>query len=134
MKRIVRLFAVEFFGLWVANKIATGLVFQDQLLGMAVTAGALAVATTLIKPVVNLLLLPLTLATLGLLKFLGHTITLYIVDLALDQFKVTGFHFAGLSSPYLDLPPVSYDSQVMAYIAFSIVISVVTGLVHWLMK
>lgn len=134
MKRIARLFVVEFFGLWVANEIATGLVFQNEIEGMVITAAALAVATTLIKPVVNLLLLPLTLATLGLLKFLGHTITLYIVDLALDQFSVTGFHFAGMNSPYLDLPAISYSSPVMAYIAFSIVISVVTGLVHWLMK
>jgi len=134
MKRIARLFVVEFFGLWVANELAQGMVFQNAIEGMVVTAAALAIATTLIKPVVNILLLPLTLATLGLLRFLGHTVTLYIVDLALDQFSVTGFYFPGMISPYLDLPAISYTSPVMAYVAFSIVISLVTGLVHWLMK
>ena len=122
MKRVAKLFTVEFFGLWVANEIASGMVFQNELQGMVITAVALAVASVLVKPVINILLLPITLATLGLLKFLGHTITLYIVDLALDQFAITGFQFSGATTPWFSLPAVSYGSALMGYIFFSIII------------
>lgn len=134
MKRIARAFTVEFFGLYVASRVASGLVFQNELEGMVITAMGLAVASMLVRPVINFLILPLTLATMGLLKFLGHAIMLYLVDLALVQFAVEQFDFPGLVSPYLDLPPVHYPAGPFAYVAFSLVISVVTGLVHWLMK
>jgi len=134
MKIIVRIFVVEFFGLYLANSVAKGLVFQNELQGFIITAGALAVATRLIRPIINILLLPLTLATLGLLKFLSHTVTLYLVDVALNQFSVEYFDFPGLKSQYLDLPAVHFNHGVMAYLAFSILISFVTGFVNWLMK
>lgn len=134
MKKILRIYAIELFGLYAVDQIASGLVFQSRFEGMLVTALALAAATLFIKPIIGILLLPLTLATIGLLKFLNHTITLYIVDVALEEFSIGGFHFAGLTSDYLDLPAISYNKGVMAYIAFSILISLVTGIVGWITK
>lgn len=134
MKAIPRLFVVEFIGLYFANEIAQGLVFQDGLFSMILTSLALAVAMRLIKPIINVLLLPLTLATLGLFKFLTHAVTLYVVDLALNQFTVTNFNYPGLVSTYLDLPTIQFGEGFMAYIAFSLLISVITSLIHWIVK
>jgi uncharacterized membrane protein YvlD (DUF360 family) len=134
MKAIPRLFVVEFIGLYFAAELASGMVFQDGIWSLVITSLALAVAMRLLKPIVGVLLLPLTLATLGLLKFLGHAITLYVVDLALDQFSVGAFNFPGLVSTYLDLPAVQFDAGVMSYIAFSILILVITSIIHWIVK
>jgi uncharacterized membrane protein YvlD (DUF360 family) len=134
MKTLLRIYMVELFGLYVANSIASGLEFQNQLPGFLVTAGALAVASIVVRPIINILILPITLATMGLLKFLGHAIMLYVVDLALNQFSVAYFNFPGLHSVYLDLPSIQFGHGVMAYIAFSFVISFVTGSVNWLIK
>lgn len=134
MKAIPRLFVVEFIGLYFAAELASGLVFQDGIWSLVITSLALAVAMRLLKPIVGVLLLPLTLATLGLLKFLGHAITLYVVDLALEQFSVNSFNFPGLVSTYLDLPAVQFDAGVMSYIAFSLLILVITSIIHWIVK
>ena len=134
MKAIPRLFVVEFIGLYFAAELASGLVFQDGIWSLVITSLALAIAMRLLKPIVGILLLPLTLATLGLLKFLGHAITLYVVDLALDQFSVNSFNFPGLVSTYLDLPAIQFDAGVMSYIAFSILILVITSIIHWIVK
>lgn len=134
MKKLLRIYAIELWALYVADQVAGGLVFQERLTGMIVTAGAMALASLVVRPIINILILPLSLATLGLLKFLSHAVMLYLVDFALVQFKVEGFYFAGLKSPYLDLPAVNYDNGVMAYIAFSLIIATVAGLVHWLTK
>ncbi len=134
MRKFLRIFAIEILALYFVNEIATGLVFQRQLEGFIITAIALVLATKLIRPIINILLLPLNLATLGLFKFLSHAITLYLVDFALDEFKVTGFYFPGLVSTYLDLPPISINSQIGAYLAFSLIISIITGIISWLNK
>ena len=134
MRRIFRLFAIETVALYLATQIATGMVFEKELEGLVITGIALALAMRLVKPFINVLLLPLTLATLGLLKFLGSTVTLYIVDYALPQFEVTGFHFSGLTSDYLDLPAVSFDNKIFGYLAFALIISIITSLINWIRK
>ncbi len=132
MKRLSRIYITELLSLYFADRIASGLVFQDKITGLLITAAALAAATTLVKPIINILILPLTLATLGLMKFVSSAIMLYLVDLALNQFKIAGFYFPGLSSNYLDLPALSYGPGPLAYIAFSILISLISGFLSWL--
>lgn len=134
MKKVIRIIAIQTVGLFVASTIASGLSFQDQFEGLLITGVALGVATMLVKPILNILLLPLTLATLGLFKFLSNAITLYIVDIGLTQFSVNAFEFPGLTSKYLDLPPVKLSPGVLSYIGFALVISVVSGVINWLRK
>ncbi len=134
MKAIPKLFVIEFIGLYFAHQIAHGMQFQEGLVGMLITSLALAIAMRLIKPIVNILLLPLTLATLGLFKFLTHAVTLYVVDLALNQFEIISFDFPGLTSNYLDLPALQFEQGVMVYIAFSLLISIITSFIHWVVK
>jgi uncharacterized membrane protein YvlD (DUF360 family) len=134
MKRILRLFVIETAGLFIASRIATGMVFADELEGLLVTGAALTLASHLIKPLINVLLLPITLATLGLLKFLGGAITLFIVDTALPQFEIVGFHFPGFTSSYFSLPPINYSHRVGGYLAFAFIISAISTLIHWVRK
>lgn len=128
MKKIVRIFAVEVAGLYITSQIAQGLAFEYELEGLVITGIALAIAMYLVKPIVNVLLLPLNMITLGLFKFLSHAVTIYIVDIALSQFQVQGFHFPGLVSRYLDLPSITLAEGPLAYVAFSVLLSVITAL------
>jgi uncharacterized membrane protein YvlD (DUF360 family) len=128
MKKIVRIFSREVVALYIITQVASGIVFENYLQGLLITGVALAIATYIVKPIVNMLLLPINLATLGLFKFLSHAITLFIVDVALTQFSVTGFHFAGLHAQYLDLPAVNFGSGPFAYIAYSLLLMLITSL------
>lgn len=128
MKKIIRIFSREVVALYVCTQIASGIVFQNYLEGLLVTGVALAIATYVVKPIVNMLLLPINLATLGLFKFISHAITLFIVDVALTQFSVSGFHFPGLSAQFLDLPAINLGGGPLAYIAYSLVLMVITSL------
>lgn len=134
MKRILKIFTIEVFALYVTLQTVSGMVFENEFEGIIITGIALAIGTIFLKPIVNILLLPLTLATLGLFRFLSHAIVLWIVDTALIQFKIVEFNFPGFSSQYLDLPSVHYTNIFMAYIAFSLTLSVITGILNWLLK
>lgn len=134
MKKLIRTYLREVIGLFVAGEIAVGLVFQDGLQSLLIAGAALAVAAYLVRPIINILILPLTLATLGLFKFVSHAITLYIVDLALPQFAITNFDFPGLTTQYFNLPPVMFNQGPMAYIGFSLTITILTTVIHWVAK
>jgi len=125
---------IETAALFFASRIASGMFFANQFEGLLITGAALTVASHFIRPLVNILLLPLTLATLGLLKFLGGAITLFIVDISLPQFEVTGFHFAGFTNDYFSLPSVNLSHQIGGYLAFAFVISAISTLIHWVRK
>lgn len=133
-KKLLRHFVIEIIALYLVNTWVNGLQFNDRLSGIIITGFALALAMMLIRPVIKILILPISLATLGLFRFLAHTVTLYIVDLALPEFSITGFHFPGLTSQYLDLPALNYAEGFMAFIAFSLLLSTVTHTINWITK
>ena len=128
MKKLLRVFSREVVALFIVTQIASGLVFDNFLEGLIITGIALAIASYVVKPVVNLLLLPINLATLGLFRFISHAITLFIVDVALPQFTVTSFHFEGLTSRFLDLPALSAPQGPLAYLGFSVILFIIVSL------
>lgn len=134
MKRILRIIVIEIAGLYVASQIASGMIFASQPESILIAGAALGIAMFLIKPIINILLLPLTLATMGLFRFAGHAITIYVVDVALPQFNIEAFNFPGLKSQYLDIPEIHFQKGILAYFAFSFLIWFITGMINWLRK
>lgn len=133
MKTILRSLGIGILSIYIATQIAGGLEFTNYVEGVLITGIALGVSSFTLKPLVKLFLLPLTLATMGLFGFLANVFTLYIIDYALPQFKVTGFHFAGYSSSYFDLPKIDYNG-FFAYFTFAILISILTSFINWVRK
>lgn len=134
MKRILRIIVIELAALYMATQFASGLIFARGFEGLLITSIALGLAMHLLKPIINLLLLPINLATMGLFRIVAHAITIFIVDVALTQFEVSGFNFPGMTSEYFDLPSIVFEKGPLAYLAFAIVISSITGLINWLRK
>lgn len=134
MKKLLKIFTIEIIALYITLETVSGMIFENQFEGILITGISLAIGMIFLKPIINILLLPLTLATLGLFRFLSHAIVLWIVDTALIQFSIVEFNFPGLTSQYLDLPSIHYTSIFMAYIAFSLALSVITGILNWLLK
>jgi putative membrane protein len=134
MKRILRSFIVEAIVLYLVSQATSGLIFQDGFKGLFITGAALALASLLVKPVVNILLLPVNLVTFGFFKWIGNAITLYIVDLVLNQFKVENFTFYGISNDWFTIPAYHTNSIILSYILFSFVIFFLASIIYWLIK
>src|SRR5258708_10954506 len=112
MKRILKIIIVETICLRVISQVTTGLNFTgaNYWESVIVTGLALTIASLLIRPVINILILPLNLITFGLFKWVGNTVTLYIVDLVLNQFNVTAFHFGGYTSNPIFIPFINFPA------------------------
>lgn len=134
MKKILRGFIVEAVVLYLVSQATTGLHFEGGYVGILLTGAALALASLLVRPVVNILLLPVNLVTFGLFKWIGNVVTLYIVDLVLTQFAVGKFTYAGFSSDWFTLPAYHAESILVSYVLFSFVIFFLASIIYWLIK
>lgn len=133
VKKVARVFLIECFALYLVSRFTSGLDFENGIVSLAITGVSLGIASFLVKPVINVLILPLNLLTFGVFKFLTNAIMLYIVDLVLREFNVGTFHFLGFSNPLLDIPQFSIPAP-FSYVGFSLAISLVTGVFYWLVS
>jgi len=134
MKRFLRIFVVEAVVLFLVSKITEGLNFQNGLVSLVITAIGLTGASLLIKPIINLLLLPLNLLTFGFFRFLTNAITLFLVDLVLVQFSVGGFFFKGYRGELIVIPSLHLPAGPLSYLAFSFFLSLSGSLIYWLIN
>lgn len=133
MKRILRAYAIATFSLWAVSQIAEGIQFTGGLETLFLAGAGLMVALLVARPVINLLLLPINLVTFGLFRWVSSAIALYLVTLVVPGFNIASFHFAGLTSRWLDIPQLNLKG-VLAYVAFSFLLSLITSLIYWLRK
>ncbi len=134
MKRILRSFLIEIGAFYLVSQIASGIVFHNGLESMVIAGVALTIATFLVRPIINILLLPINLLTFGVFKWISQAVTLFLVDLILPQMSIVSFDFAGFGSKWVDVPPVHLGTLVLAYIAFSLLLSIISGIIYWIVK
>ncbi|CAN5280328.1 hypothetical protein BH10PAT1_BH10PAT1_2450 [soil metagenome] len=132
MKTIIRIFIVEALVLYAVAQMTTGLVFKNGTIDLLITGIGLTIASMIVKPVINLLLLPLNLLTFGFFRFLTNAITLYIVDLIISGFVVNQFFFKGYAGTLIVIPSIGLPAGPLSYLAFSLLISFVTSIIYWL--
>jgi putative membrane protein len=133
MRRLIKLYLIETATLYLVSVITSGLVFADGIVSLLLAGLGLMLVTVIAKPLINLLLLPLNLITFGLFRWVSATLVLYLATLIVPGFRILNFSFPGFSTPWFSLP-VLHLTGVLAFIAFSFLISFVTGLLHWLIK
>ena len=133
MRTIFKHFLINTVSLYLISLIVSGIVFGDGTYSLLLTGAVLTVTTLIIRPIINILLLPINLVTFGLFRWVGFAITLYIVTLIVPGFKLFDFAFKGFSSYWFSIPSVTL-SGILAFIAFSFLISFVSSVLHWMLK
>ena len=134
MKRLLKHYVVNTFSLYVVSNVAGGLLFENSIETLLLTGGAITIATVFAKPVINILLLPLSLITFGLFRWISSTVALYLVTLVVPGFSVSGFYFDGYISNWFDIPPAQLNSEFLAIIIFSFMLSFLSSLIYWVIK
>ena len=133
MKRILRFYVYDTVSLYLASQIASGLVFEGGVTTLLLAGLGLVGATLLVKPIINILLLPINLIPFGFFKWVSSAIALYIVTLVVPGFRIVSFNTQAFSSQWIELPAVSLDG-ILAFVAFSFIIFIFTSIMTWLTK
>ncbi|QQG41257.1 MAG: phage holin family protein [Candidatus Woesebacteria bacterium] len=133
MRALLKHFIIDTVALYLISLAIQGIVFERGIESLLLTGFVLMLATTIIKPIINVLLLPINLITFGLFKWVAYAVTLYLVTLVVPGFKLMDFIFAGYSSYWIAIPAI-HLTGALAFLAFSLVISLVSSIVFWIFK
>ncbi|MBI3396969.1 phage holin family protein [Candidatus Woesebacteria bacterium] len=133
MRKILRHFVLSTVSLYLVSNITKGLVFEKGIETLLLTGIALTIASLFARPIINILLLPLNLITFGLFRWVASAVTMYIVTLLVPSFKILYFNFLGYSFYGVNIPALNF-SGIVAFVAFSFLISLTYSLIHWLVK
>lgn len=133
MKSLLRHYVIDTFALYLASTVTSGLVFTQGIKTLLLAGIGLMAASLLVRPLINILILPLNLITFGLFKWVSSAVALYLVTLIVPGFSIANFVFLGLSSEWLSIPGFSLHG-VFAYVGFSFFISLITSFMYWLIK
>jgi putative membrane protein len=133
MKIILKHFIINTVSLYLVSVVVSGIVFADGTYSIVLAGIGLTLTTLIIRPIINILLLPLNLITFGLFRWAGFTVCLYLVTLVVPGFKILDFTFKGFSSYWFTIPPV-FIAGIMAFIVYSFLISFVASIGYWIFK
>lgn len=133
MKSLLRSFLINCFSLFVIAKMVNGFSFAKGNETLLFAALVLCLVNLFIKPLINILLLPINLITLGTFRWLVNVATLLLVTLIVPEFQIIGFKFLGLSIGTFALPAYS-ASGLFALILNSLLLSLFSGFLFWLSK
>jgi len=133
MKRIFRHFIIDTYCLYLTSLLAGGMDFGKGTETLIMSGVAITIVSLLAKPIINILLLPINLITFGLFRWVASSVILYLTSLIIPAFKILFFDFSGYSSKWIDIPNIHFEG-IMAYIAFSFILSFLTSFIYWLVK
>ncbi len=131
MKSLARSFVFNVFALQLAVSLIPGVSYEGGLKTLVLAAVVLAIFNLLVKPIINLLFLPINLLTLGMFRWVVNVIILYLLTIVVSQFKIEGFDFPGLFLYQLSLPSV-FINTFWTTVLTSFFLSFVLGFLDWI--
>ena len=90
LQRAVLQIVGAFAGLWLAARFLEGVSFTGSLLILGEAALVLGVANAFLKPILNLLTLPVRILTLGLSSLLINVAFVWLLDIIFPELVITG--------------------------------------------
>ena len=101
MKLLIRL-AINVFALFIVTKLVPGFVLAD-LTSAVVAAVVIGVVNTFIRPILQLIALPVSIITFGITAFLINVGLLYVTSMVVPGFEIANFTTAIIASLVLSL-------------------------------
>jgi putative membrane protein len=132
VKGLLRSFLVHAGILWFIATNVGGIDYSSDIKILLGAALALTFVDSLIKPLINLFLLPFNLVTLGAFRWVSSVVALFLTTLIVPGFAIRAFAYPGLVTEYFIIPSLTL-SLLGAYILIAILVSFLISLIFWLL-
>lgn len=135
MRSFVLKVLVNSLSLYLLSQIFTGLKITGGFPSLFLGGFALTILLIIIKPLINLLTLPINILTLGFFSIIIQTIiyalTLYGLTLFVKEIMITDFTFQG-TNLYGFIIPKIYFSTFFAYAFLGFILSLINSFIFWM--
>ena len=134
IRLILRSLAINIASVYIAIQILAGIVTYVGGLETLIVVGILiALANLIVKPLINLFLLPIHLITLGTFRWVANLITLYLITLIVPSLGIHSFTLQKIDLTYLIIPTINF-SPFAAYVVATFTLTAVFHFLYWLFQ
>ncbi len=133
MKAVIRSIVFYSFSLLALTQTLSGVKITGGAETYVLGGIALSVIFLLIKPILNILTLPLNIVTLGTFSFFTNVIILYLLTMFVPKIKISAFVFQGFSYAGFMIPKTEIN-QLFAFIVSGFALSAIITFLTWLIR
>ena len=133
MKGLIRNTVINGLSLAVLNQVVPGVTILGGFKTFVVAGFILSLLLLIIKPILNILSLPLNMVTLGLFSFFTNSIILYLLTVFVTDITVSKFTFNGYTIAGFVVPVMNFNT-FYAFILTAAVLSIIIAFFDWLIK
>ncbi len=131
---LARSIAINAAGIYIVVKVLSGIfVIEGGIAKFLTAALAISLINLIVRPIINLLLLPINLLTLGLLRWVGNIGVLFLATKLVPEMQIHEFISPKLELPFLIIPSFEF-SKFGAFIFVTLFLSLVFHIVYWLFQ
>lgn len=133
MKKLLRIYFISLVSLWATTKLLPAFSFDGELKTLLLGAIIFMVIHIFVLPIIKILFLPINLLTLGIFSWVTNVFALYLLTVYFPSFKIHPYHFQGLLTNGLSLPPMDLNILQVAIVT-SFLLGLVSNFLRWLVK
>ncbi len=130
MKHLVRVFLFNIFGLWLTSELLPTIQIPGGWQVMILAGFTLSLLMLFVAPVLKILFIPINILTFGLLSWVINVIVIYLLTVFVPEIQIVPWTFPGAGGAGFVIPSV-YLSYTMALIATSLLITIITDVLHY---
>ena len=133
MKSLIRNIVINSLSLFILALAIPGFRVSGGVLTYLLGGIALSILFMIVKPILNIISLPLNLVTLGLFSFVTNAIIFYLLTVFVTPITITAFTFPGVSSAGFIIPKL-YINTLFAFILIAFFQSLIVTFASWIIK
>lgn len=133
MKKYLKSWFVNAASLGITGWVMPGITIPTSLLNFAFASLLLMIISKLVKPIFDLVFLPINLLTLGMLRWLRTVISLGILTYVIDEVSIGQFNFPGINLPGIIIESFEAPAFV-SLIGSALFLNLSRKVIHWLFR
>lgn len=133
MKTIIRSVAIYTLSLFLMPYLIPGVKIDGGFLTLLIGGSALALLFLTLKPILNIITLPVNMLTLGIFSIFTNALILYILTIFVIDISILPFTYPRTEIFGFIIPKLDFNT-FFAYIYTSFVLSCIDSFFSWLVK
>ena len=132
LKSLIRSLVITAIGIYLVTLLIPGIRVSGGWQSYAWAGIALTLLSATVKPVANLLLLPINLLTLGMFRWVVNVFILWLVPAFVKEVAITSFALSGYTAGGFAVPAMNL-SIFWTAAAGAFILSIVMGVMEWVL-
>jgi putative membrane protein len=134
MKHLARRILVNCFALFLLEFIAPGFHIFGGFVALFIASVVLTLLFLIVKPILQVLSLPLNAITFGLFSFVINAILLWLAGLFVKQISIQPFAFPRIIFAGFVIPSISIQSYPILYIVLAAILYGIIACINWIIQ